>query len=147
MSKSRLLRLKFKMKQKRPKFRRQEWHRHKRLGTSWRRPKGLQSSMRKQLKGRPAIVKIGYRSPAAVRGLHPSGLEDVLVHNVKELEKLDPQTQGARIASTVSRRKRIEIVKRAQELGIRILNISEEKIAELLNYNKESKNEDDESKK
>jgi len=135
----RLLRLRFKMKQKRPKFRRQEWHRHKRLGTSWRRPKGLHSSMRKQLKGRPAIVKIGYRSPAPVRGLHPSGLEDVLVHNVKELEKLNPETQGARIASTVSKRKRIEIVKRANELGIRILNMSQEKIEELLNFNRESK--------
>ena len=141
MSKRRLLRLRFKMKMKRPEFRRQEWHRYKRLGTSWRRPRGLHSSMRKQLKGRPAIVKIGYRSPAAVRGLHPSGLEDVLVHNVKELEKLDPKTQGARIASTVGKRKRIEIVKRAQELGIRILNLSEEKIRELLNYNKEDKDE------
>ena len=133
MSKKRLMRLKLKMKQKKPDFKRQDWFRFKRIGTSWRRPKGLHSGVRKQLKHRPAIVKIGYRSPALVRGLHPSGLEDVLIHNVKELEALNPETQGARVASTVGKRKRIEIVKKAKELGIKIFNISKEKQDELLN--------------
>ncbi|WP_421078434.1 50S ribosomal protein L32e [Methanothermococcus sp. Ax23] len=137
MSKKRLLRLKLKMKQKKPDFKRQDWFKCKRIGTSWRRPKGLHSGMRKQLKHRPAIVKIGYRAPTLVRGLHPSGLEDVLIHNVKELEALNPETQGARVASTVGKRKRVEIVKRANELGIRLLNISKEKQEELLNITKE----------
>ncbi|AEF96444.1 50S ribosomal protein L32e [Methanotorris igneus] len=128
----RLMRVRFKQKMKKPKFLRQEWFRYKRLGEKWRKPKGRHSGMRLQLKHRPAIVKVGYRSPKLVRGLHPSGLEDVLVHNVKELEQLDPKTQGARIAATVGKRKRIEIIKRARELGIRILNISEEKQKELL---------------
>ncbi len=135
MSKKRLMRLKLKMKQKRPDFKRQDWFKCKRIGTSWRRPKGLHSGMRKQLKHRPSIVKIGYRSPVLVRGLHPSGLEDVLIHNVKELESLNPETQGARVASTVGKRKRIEIIKRAKELGIKIFNISQEKQTELLNIN------------
>ncbi|MBW9221557.1 50S ribosomal protein L32e [Methanothermococcus sp. SCGC AD-155-C09] len=132
MSKRRLLRLKFKMKQKKPDFKRQEWFKCKRIGVSWRKPRGLHSGMRKQLKHRPAIVKTGYRSPSLVRGLHPSGLEDVLIRNVKELEMLDPKTQGARIASTVGKRKKIEIIKRSEELGIRLLNISDEKKRELL---------------
>jgi len=132
MSKRRLLRLKFKMKQKKPDFKRQEWFKCKRIGVSWRKPRGLHSGMRKQLKHRPAIVKTGYRSPSLVRGLHPSGLEDVLIHNVKELEMLDPKTQGARIASTVGKRKKIEIIKRSEELGIYLLNISDEKKRELL---------------
>ena len=85
------------------------------------------------MKHRPAIVKIGYRSPVLVRGLHPSGLEDVLIHNIKELEALNPETQGARVASTVGKRKRVEIVKKAKELGIKIFNISKEKQDELLN--------------
>lgn len=132
MSKRRLLKLRFKMKQKRPDFKRQEWFKCKRIGVSWRKPRGLHSGMRKQLKHRPAIVKTGYRSPSLVRGLHPSGLEDVLIRNVKELEMLDPKTQGARIASTVGKRKKIEIIKRSEELGIRILNISDENKRELL---------------
>lgn len=129
----RLLKLKLKMKQKRPEFKRQDWFKCKRIGTSWRRPKGKHSGMRLQLAHRPAIVKIGYRGPALVRGLHPSGLEDVIIHNIKELEALNPETQGARVASTVGKRKRAEIVKKAQELGIRLLNISKEKQEELLN--------------
>ncbi|HIP17681.1 MAG TPA: 50S ribosomal protein L32e [Methanothermococcus okinawensis] len=132
MSKRRLLKLRFKMKQKRPDFKRQEWFKCKRIGVSWRKPRGLHSGMRKQLKHRPAIVKTGYRSPSLVRGLHPSGLEDVLIRNVKELEMLDPKTQGARIASTVGKRKKIEIIKRSEELGIRLLNISDENKRELL---------------
>jgi len=120
------------MKQKRPDFKRQEWFKCKRIGVSWRKPRGLHSGMRKQLKHRPAIVKTGYRSPSLVRGLHPSGLEDVLIRNVKELEMLDPKTQGARIASTVGKRKKIEIIKRSEELGIRLLNISDENKRELL---------------
>ncbi|ABR56977.1 50S ribosomal protein L32e [Methanococcus aeolicus] len=133
MSKKRLMRLKLKMKQKKPDFKRQEWFKCKRIGTSWRRTKGLHSSMRKQLTHRSAIVKIGYRSPVEVRGLHPSGLEDIIIHNVKELEALNPEIQGARVASTVGKRKKIDIIKRAEELGIKIFNISKKKQDELLN--------------
>ncbi|MEM2597607.1 MAG: eL32 family ribosomal protein, partial [Thermofilum sp.] len=55
-------------------------------------------------------------------GLHPSGFEEVLVHNVKDLERIDPKRQAVRIAATVGRRKRAEILKRAEELGITVLN-------------------------
>ncbi|NPA63076.1 MAG: 50S ribosomal protein L32e [Methanococci archaeon] len=130
---NRLLRLRFKLKMKKPDFIRQEAHRHKRLGEKWRKPKGRHSKMRLKWKEKPAIVEVGYRSPKAVRGLHPCGLEDVLVYNVKDLEKLNPETQGARIASTVGKRKKIEIIKKARDLGIKILNISQEKQEELLN--------------
>ncbi|WP_423792853.1 50S ribosomal protein L32e [Methanocaldococcus indicus] len=133
----RLLRLRFKLKRKKPNFLRTEAHRHKRLGEKWRRPKGRHNKMRLKWKEKPAVVSVGYRAPKAVRGLHPSGLRDVLVHNVKELEALNPETDGARIASTVGKKKKIEIIKRARELGIRILNISEEKQEELLKLVKE----------
>ncbi len=133
MSKKRLMRLKLKMKQKRPHFKRQEWFKCKRIGTSWRHVRGLHSGMRKKLANKCAIVNVGYRCPVEVRGLHPSGFEDILVHNVKELEALNPETQGARIASTVGKKKKIEIVKKAIELNIKILNISKDKQDELLN--------------
>ncbi|MFQ6127642.1 MAG: 50S ribosomal protein L32e [Thermoplasmata archaeon] len=111
-------------KRRRPKFRRQEWFRYKRLGSSWRRPRGLHSKMRKGLKYRPKMASVGYRSPSKVRGLHPSGFEEVLVHNKKELEVLDPKKQAARIGHSVGTRKRIEIESRADEIGIRVLNRS-----------------------
>ena len=119
-----LLKLREKQKRKRPGFRRQEWFRYKKLGKSWRKPRGLHSKARKGLKYRPKMVSIGYRSPRKVRGLHPSGFREALIHNVKELEVLDPKVQAARVGHSVGTRKRVEIEARADEIGIRILNRS-----------------------
>ena len=107
---------------RRPAFKRQEWFRYAKLGEKWRRPKGIHSKMREGLKRRPPLVRVGYRGPKDVRGLHPSGFEEVLVHNVAQLEVLDPKTQAARVGGTVGTKKRIDIEDRADELGIRILN-------------------------
>jgi large subunit ribosomal protein L32e len=70
----------------------------------------------------PAIVKIGYRGPKATRGLHPSGYTDNVIYNVNELARLDPKKDAARLAHTVGKRKRIEIIAKATERGIKILN-------------------------
>lgn len=122
--KARLLRLRAKLKRKKPKFLRQEWWRFDKFKNDpkWRRPKGTDSKMRMKLKGKARSPSIGWSSPRLVRGLHSSGYEDVLVHNVKELEMLDPQRQAARIAHTVGKRKRMAIIERAKELGIKVLN-------------------------
>ena len=107
---------------RRPAFKRQEWFRYQKLGESWRRPKGIHSKMRRNLKRRPPVVDIGFRGPAEVRGLHPSGFEEVLVYNVEGLEGIDPKAQAVRIGGTVGTKKRIDIQERADELGIRVLN-------------------------
>jgi len=107
---------------RRPAFKRQEWFRYSKLGEMWRKPKGIHSKMKRGLKRRPPMVEIGYRGPADVRGLHPSGFEEVLVYNVAGLEGLNPKTQAARIGGTVGTKKRIAIEDRADELGIRVLN-------------------------
>ena len=106
----------------RPAFKRQEWFRYQKLGEAWRRPRGIHSKMRRGMKRRPPMVEIGYRGPALVRDLHPSGFEEVLVYNVEGLENIDPKTQAARIGGTVGVKKRITIENRAKELGIRVLN-------------------------
>lgn len=121
-----LLRLRREIAKRRPAFRRQEWFRYKRLGTAWRKPKGRHSKMRRHLAYRPNVPSIGYRGPKAVRGLHSSGFREVLVHNVRELEPIDPDVEAARIAATVGTRKRFEIQAVADEKGIRILNRREE---------------------
>jgi len=110
-------------KKKQPAFRRQEWYRYKRLSrSSWRKPNGLQSKMRLNRKYRPPMVRIGYRKISSARGLHPSGFEEVMVHNQNDLEGLDPETQAIRIGARVGNRKRLEIHDRANSLGIRVLN-------------------------
>ena len=45
-----------------------------------------------------------------------------MVHNLNDLESIDPETQAARIGRTVGGRKRVLIHERADELGIRVLN-------------------------
>ncbi len=106
----------------RPRFRRQEWFRYKRLGTKWRKPRGLTSSMRQNKKYRPNKVTVGYRSPKDTRHYHPSGFKEVLVHNPKQLKEIDPKTQAIRIGHSVGTRKRTEIIDAAAKLEIRVLN-------------------------
>ncbi len=107
---------------RRPAFKRQEWHRYAKLGEKWRKPKGIHSKMKRRVKRREPIVDIGFRGPASVRGLHPSGFEEVLIYNVDGLDDIDPKVQAVRIGGTVGTKKRIAIEDRAAELGIRVLN-------------------------
>ncbi|MGB1472613.1 MAG: 50S ribosomal protein L32e [Candidatus Thalassarchaeaceae archaeon] len=110
-------------KKKTPTFRRQEWFRYKRLSrTGWKKPRGDDSSQRKNRKYRSALVRVGHGKIAAARGLHPSGFEEVLVNKSDDLEGLDPETQAVRIAKTVGNRKRSAIHDRADDLGLRVLN-------------------------
>ncbi len=117
-----LLAARKKVAERRPKFIRQESWRYDRLAENWRKPKGKDNKMRKQKAGVPALVKVGYRGPRVARGLHPSGYTDNVVHNVAELAKLDPKKDAARLGHTVGKRKRIEIIAKANELAIKVLN-------------------------
>ena len=103
------------MSHKRPKFRRQNWFRYKRLGEKWRRPRGIHSKMRRHFKYRIPVVQVGFRGPASVRGLHPSGFEEILVYNPGNLENIDPKVQAIRISSKVGDKKREMIVEKADE--------------------------------
>ncbi len=107
---------------KKPQFKRQEWFRYKKLGTKWRKPKGKTSKRRRYEARKPAMPSIGYGSPKNTRGLHPSGYEDILVRNIQELEKIDPEHQAGRISATIGKRKKEAMLQRAKELGIKILN-------------------------
>ena len=110
------------MSNRRPAFKRQNWFRYKRLGDKWRRPRGIHSKMRRHFKYRITVVQPGFRGPASVRGLHPSGFEEVMIHTPKEVDDVDPKTQAIRIASKVGDKKREIIVKKADELKIRVFN-------------------------
>lgn len=117
-----LLELRKRISDSRPKFIRQESWRYDRLAENWRRPKGIDNKMRLQVSGVPPLVKIGYRGPKAARGLHPSGYTDNLIFNPNELQRLDPKKDAARISHTVGTRKRIIILEKAKNMGIKVLN-------------------------
>jgi len=105
-----------------PTFNRQDYHMKKRVPTSWRRPRGNLSKQRRGHKGKGATVEPGFRSPKAVRGLHPSGFEEVRAETTDDLDGVDPATQAVRIGSSVGGRKRERIETAAEEQEIRVLN-------------------------
>ncbi|AWB27919.1 50S ribosomal protein L32e [Halococcoides cellulosivorans] len=105
-----------------PQFNRQDYHKKLRVPTSWRSPKGDLSKQRRGIKGKGDTVEAGFRSPKATRGLHPSGFEEVRVHNTDDLEGVDPDTEAVRIGSTVGDRKRERIEEQAEDAEIRVLN-------------------------
>jgi large subunit ribosomal protein L32e len=111
-----------KLREGKPQFNRQDYHKKKRTPTSWRKPRGNLSKQRRGIKGKGDVVEAGYRSPKAARGLHPSGFEEVRVHNADDLEDVDGDRQAVRIASSVGARKRERIEEVCEEREIRVLN-------------------------
>ncbi|MDD5959364.1 MAG: 50S ribosomal protein L32e [Methanobrevibacter wolinii] len=103
-------------------FKRQEYARYKKLGDKWRKPRGRTSKMRRYEAGKPDMPAIGYGTPKDTRYLHPSGYKDVLVRNLKELENLDPATEAARLSSSIGKNKKSQMLEKASELGIKVLN-------------------------
>lgn len=102
------------IKRRKPTFTRQDSHKKNEIKrTGWRHPKGLHSKMREGRRGYKTKISIGWKSPAASRGLHPSGLLPILVHRVQDLGPLDPKIHGAIIASGVGAKKRLAILSEA----------------------------------
>lgn len=124
MSKDANLKVRAQIKARKPAFRQQDSHKKKRVDTVWRKPRGLHSKIRHNKWSYPKKIQIGYKSPADVRGMHPSGLFPVLVHSVGDLKRVDVKSQGIIIAGDVGDRKRLEIIKAAG--AIKILNLKDQ---------------------
>jgi large subunit ribosomal protein L32e len=120
--KTRLLRVRKQIGKKRPEFLAFESWRYKRIRLRWRKPTGIDNKMRTNEKGWPKSANVGWGGPMAVRGLHPSGKEEVTVCNVADLSKVDTENQVARISGKVGKRKRALILEEADKLGIKVLN-------------------------
>jgi len=108
---------------KKPLFRRTQGAMFRRLkGKGWRRPTGKHNKIRECKNGKGEVPRIGYGAKRDERGLHPSGLEDVLISNLSDIGSLDPKTQAARIASVVGRRKKILMLEELNKRKVRVLN-------------------------
>jgi large subunit ribosomal protein L32e len=107
---------------KRMKFPRQESWKYVSIHNHWRKPRGMDSKMRRSVKGWPGLVKVGYRTPKFCRYFHPSGFSEIIVYRPEDLDDVDPKKIVVRMARTVGVRKRDQIMDRAKSMGIRIIN-------------------------
>lgn len=112
------------IKKRTKKFVRHQSDRYKTVKPSWRKPKGIDNRVRRRFKGQLPMPKIGYGSDNRTKHMLPCGMRKVVVSSVKDLEMLLTQTKAvcAEIAHNVSSKHRVDIVKRAQELSLRLTN-------------------------
>ncbi len=122
MNTNELVGMRNQMKKKKPEFIRQDWQKTIRLKRHWRHPEGMHSKMRLKLRSLRRSPSIGFSSPKAVRNLTRDGYKVSIVSNVAQVAAIkDPIT----IASTVGMRKKIEIVKKAKEMKLEVLNVKD----------------------
>jgi large subunit ribosomal protein L32e len=123
MEHKRLIELRKKMKKQRPSFQRVESWRYKRVKSSWRKARGIDSKTRRKSKSGVKTPSVGYRSPKKIRGIHPSGYEEIRVFNIKDLANLNKNKHALKLSSRLGAKKRIKIIELAQKKGFKVLNL------------------------
>ncbi len=143
-----LLAVRKELKERKPEFIRQDNPKRMKLNYKWRKPKGVHSKIRHHFKGRRKMPSPGYKSPAAVRGLHSTGLEMVRVFSAEEVSKIKKETQGIIVPKTAGRKKKLEILKKAKELDVQVLNLNiDASIQKIENFMKSKSQKKSEPKK
>jgi large subunit ribosomal protein L32e len=123
MDQKRMIELRKKIKKKRPSFRRVESWRYVRVKDSWRKARGIDSRTRIKSKSGVKSPSVGYRGPKKVRGLHPSGYEEVRVHNINDMKGLNNKKHAIKVSTKLGVKKRISVVDYAQSRGFKVLNL------------------------
>lgn len=150
MKENKLLELRKRIKAKKPDFIRSDSHKVKRLGPAWRQPRGMHSKVRRKFKGKRAMPSMGYSSPRKVRGLHGSGMEYKVVRNLSELTNIG-KGMAIILAKNLGAKKKFEIIKKALELKLTMLNIKKpeefiKKVEEAQKAKKEEQKKKEEKK-
>lgn len=107
-------------KKKKPKFNVLNYGFMKSVKASWRKPRGVDNKKRIRRAWAGASPRVGYRNPAAIRHLHPSGKHEILIHNLNELQYASGKL--VRLASQLGARKRAAIEAKAKEMGLEMIN-------------------------
>merc|ERR1712032_311424 len=76
------------------------------LSPSWRRPRGIDSAFRRRFRGQKQLVNIGFGNNNKTKHMMANGFKRFLI----------------RIAADLSARKREQIVNRAKELNVNLVN-------------------------
>lgn len=95
-----------------------------RVKTSWRKPRGIDNRVRRKFKGTILMPKIGYGSRKETRYQLQNGLYPFIIKTPSDIEMLLMHNEkfAAVIAHNVNAKKRTEIVARANQLGVKVMN-------------------------
>ena len=112
------------IKKRTAKFTRHRCELFKSIGTSWRYPHGIDSPVRRRFKGEKFMPNKGYGSDRATKYIHPDGFKHFPINSVQDLYMLLMQNRkyAAVISHTVGGKTRKAILRKAQELDIRLAN-------------------------
>jgi large subunit ribosomal protein L32e len=145
MEQKRLMDLRKNIAKHRPSFRRVESWRYKRVKDPWRKARGIDSQTRIKSKSGVKSPSVGYRGPKKVRGMHPSGYEEVRVVNIEDLKNLNNKIHALKISSRLGAKKRLNLIEYAQNRGYKVLNIgiSQKEIEDLESMLKSSLEEEE----
>ncbi len=108
-------------------FKRTDYNRHLKLGKRrkklqvWRRAKGRHSKIRKKRRSYPRMPTVGYKTSRSEHG-KVNGFYPMLISNMQDLNKIG-KNSAAIISSKIGAKKKIEIIKKAEDMKIRILNL------------------------
>jgi large subunit ribosomal protein L32e len=123
-----LLKIRKSIKKRKPLFRRKDSYKVSKIGKrrkkkiKWRRPRGKDNKIRQRRVGYPMPPSIGWGSPRKVKGFFKEGYTK-RIFNIEELNQLK---EGKNIIlAKIGKKKRMEIVKKAAEKKIKILNVKE----------------------
>lgn len=112
-------------KKKKPKFNVPNAGFKRSVKARWRRPRGIDNKKRIRKYSSGACPKVGYGTPESLRHVHPSGLKEILVHNVNEILKATKENI-VRFASGTGMKKRKDMLAKAKELGLKVANKGEQ---------------------
>ncbi|XP_045883821.1 60S ribosomal protein L32-like [Meles meles] len=103
------------------------WHqsdRYVKIKHNWQKPRGIDNRVHRRVKGQILMPNIGYGSNRKTKHMLPSGFQEILIHNVKELEVLliCNKSYCAETVHNVSSKNHKAIAERADQLAIRVTN-------------------------
>jgi len=119
------------MARNKPKFLRVDTVRFLRLGKKrrklqkWRRARGKSNKLRLGRAGYAKVPTVGFKSPRKISG-KIEGLSPKLIHNMNELQSINNKNECI-ILARVGARKKLELIKKAEEMKIKILNLGGKK--------------------
>ena len=95
-----------------------------RVKAAWRRPRGLDSVIRRQFRGNRPLVSIGYGSDKATRYMLQNGFYPIRVCSERDLEALRMNNTicCAVFARQLGQAKREVLLQKCNEMGIHVSN-------------------------